>query len=266
MVIWLGAFWCGCLLAQSPLEQAVTLARQKRYDEADQLIATAAEPSSIPQRIAYHRLKAAIASGLGENLKAVSEMRSALALNPHEASLLLATALAEFQARDLDGALAHAQDPPPSPSSYALIGDIQEKRGDYSKAVSAYRSAIKLAPGEEEYRVALGFELIQHQAFRPAIDILEQSVPLFPKSAKLRTLLGIAQYANGDTKQSITSLEDAIEVDRNLDSSYRCLSKIVLQSSTSPSVRTLGYSAHGTNRFAARSTCVWLVNMMMQNC
>ena len=50
--------------AQSPLERAVTLAREKRYAEAREALVGAQEPATVPQRIAFHRLRAAVASGL----------------------------------------------------------------------------------------------------------------------------------------------------------------------------------------------------------
>ncbi len=222
------------LLAQSPLEQAVTLARERRYSEANEMLQGVAPPSETNQRIAFYRLKAAIASGLNDPATAVREMRSALALSPQDPALLLGTAMAEFQAHSLDDALQHAQQAGNLATAQALIGDIQEKRGNFVEAAKAFREAVVLAPDREQYRIALGLELIQHQSFTPAIEMLKNSAPLFPKSAKIRTLLGIAQYANGYTKDAEESLQDAIAVDPKLESAYRCLAQIVLQSSAAP--------------------------------
>src|SRR5258708_7338997 len=90
--------------AQSPLEQAVVLARQERYAEARKALEGAVEPAGLTQRIAFHRLKAAVASGLGDSATAANEMRSALALAPGDAGLQTATAAAELQAGLLDDA------------------------------------------------------------------------------------------------------------------------------------------------------------------
>src|SRR5262249_12976922 len=100
---------------------------------------------------------------------------------------------------------------------------------------SAYREAVKLAPGQEEYRVTLAYDLIQHQNFSAAIELLSKSAPLFPKSARIRTLLGIAQYSDGYIDDAAASLVQAIGADPNVESAYRCLAQIVLQSSASPS-------------------------------
>ncbi|MGH9581861.1 MAG: tetratricopeptide repeat protein [Bryobacteraceae bacterium] len=232
--IFIWAALCSFTMAQLPLQQAVKLTRERRYREAARMLQGVAEPSPLNQRIAFHRLKAAIASGLHENAEAARQMRSALALAPDNPGLLLATALAELRAGYLDDALRHARQSGNTAVAQQLTGDIQEKRGQYVKAAEAYQAAVALAPDREEYRIALGFELIKHQTFRPAIDMLQESSSLFPKSAKIRTLLGIADYADGDLKEARAALESAISLDPKLESAYRCLADIVLQSSAPP--------------------------------
>jgi tetratricopeptide (TPR) repeat protein len=225
---------CGSALPQSPLERAITLAREKRYSESAQILEGVPEPEEIHQRIAFHRLKAANASGMGDPAGAVREMSLALALAPADPNLLAGTAMAELQAGRLDDALRHAESARGDPAAKAVLGDIQEKRGKFAEAVSAYREAVKLAPRQEQYRITLAYDLIRHQDFRRAMKLLAESVPLFPKSARLRTLLGIAQYSNGDSDEAVGTLIAAIEADPNVDSAYRCLAQIVLQSSAPP--------------------------------
>ncbi len=233
------------LFAQSPLEQAVKLAREKRFSEAAKLLEGVPEPAPIPQRIAYHRLRAAVDSGLGEDTAAANEMRAALDLAPADPNLLLATAVAEYQAGLLDDAADHAAQLAAVPSAQSLLGDIEEKRGDYTKAVEAFKTAAALAPGQEAYTLNLAFEWIKHQNFRAAIELLEKSKSTFPQSAKIRTLLGIADYAEGQFRDAETSLEDAIKIDSGLQAAYECLAQIVLQSSAAPS------------EFITRSLCAW---------
>jgi tetratricopeptide (TPR) repeat protein len=222
------------LFAQPSLEKAVVFARAKSYAEARRALAGVPEPQEINQRIAFHRLKAAIASGLGEPTVAIREMRGALALAPNDASLLLATAVSEMQAGLLEDALRHATSAGDTPMARAIVGDIEDKRGNYAAAAGAYQAAVSLAPDQEPYRVALALELIQHQSFPAAIELLKQSVRLFPKSAKLRTLLGIADYASGFADEAITAFKDAISVDPHFDSAYSCLAQVLLESSAPP--------------------------------
>ncbi|HWF47840.1 MAG TPA: tetratricopeptide repeat protein [Bryobacteraceae bacterium] len=222
------------LFAQSSLEKAVALTRERHYAEARQILAGVPEPAEVNQRIAFHRLKAAVASGLNEPTVAVREMRNALALAPNDTKLRLATAIAEMQAGLLDDALDHARMAGNSPTARAIVGDIEDKRGDYAAAASAYQAAVSLAPDQEPYRVALALELIQHQSFAAAIELLKRSEPLFPHSAKLRTLLGIANYASGFGDDAIAAFENAIAVDPHFDSAYSCLAQVLLESSAPP--------------------------------
>ncbi len=224
--------------AQS-LEQAVTLAREKRYAEAHKAVEGAAEPPGTAQRIAFHRLKAAVASGLGEAADAADEMRAALSLAPADAGLLAATAAAELQAGRLDDALAHARAAGNTALSQGLIGDIQEKRGRYVEAVQAYQAAVALAPDREQYRIALALELVQHYTFEPAVAVLEQAAPLFPRSARIRALLGIAQYAAGRYDEAEAALTDALALDAGLEPVYGYLAQVALEASSPPSERTL---------------------------
>ena len=223
-----------CALAQSPIERAVALAREKRYAEARRVLNGVPEPSGVPQKIAFHRLQAAVASGLGEAPRAADEMRAALALAPRDPSLLLAAAAAELQAGRLNDALAHARAGGNTPVAMALIGDIQEKRGEYVEAAKAYQSAVALAPDREQYRIALALEFVQHYTFEPAIAVLQQAAPRFPKSGRIRTLLGIAWYAVGRIDDAQAALLDAIAVEPKLEPAYSYLARIVLESTSPP--------------------------------
>lgn len=225
--------------AQTPLEQAVKFAREQRYAEAGKALEGTAEPAGTAQRIAFHRLKAAIASGLGNAAGAADEMLSALALAPEDAGLQTATAAAELQAGRLDDALTHAQAGSATALGQALLGDIQEKRGKYVEAAKAYQAAVALAPDREQYRVALALELLQHHTFEPAIMVLEQAVPRFPKSARLKVLLGVAQYASGRYEDAEASLTAAIEQAPELEPVYGYLAQAALEAPSAPSERTM---------------------------
>jgi tetratricopeptide (TPR) repeat protein len=182
-------------------------------------------------------LKAAIASGLNQPQNAAAEMRLALALAPADSSLALATAVAESQAGLVDDALQHAQIAAGTAPAQALIGELQERLGNVPAASAAYEAAIALAPRQESYRVAFAFLLIKHQDFRTAIDHLNASVPLFPRSASLPTLLGIAHYAAAEPPEAQQAFEAALKIDAHFIPAYRCLAEIVLQSSAAPPTR-----------------------------
>jgi tetratricopeptide (TPR) repeat protein len=192
------------------------------------------EPQSVPQRIAFHRLKAAIASGLGDAGNAAAEMRLALELAPADVQLQLATAAAELQAGMLDDALAHVRGGEKTAVGQALLGDIQEKRGRYVEAVQAYQAAVALAPDSEQYRMALALELVEHYTFEPAIAVLEQAAPLFPKSARIRTLLGVARYGAERFEDAQAALTEALRLDPGLQPVYGYLTELALESPSPP--------------------------------
>jgi tetratricopeptide (TPR) repeat protein len=228
-----------CAAAQPALEEALQLARRQRYAEARKSLEGVPEPAGVPQRIAFHRLKAAIASGLGDAAAAAAEMASALALAPADRGLQMAAAAAELQAGKLDDALAHARGGSGTAVGQALLGDILEKRGDYLEAAKAYQAAVALAPGNEQYRMALALELVQHHTFEPAIVVLQQAAALFPNSAKILTLLGVAQYAAGHYEESESALTAAIELAPELEPVYGYLGQVAMEASTAPAERTM---------------------------
>ncbi len=221
-------------MAQSPLERAVTLAREKRYAEARKALDGVAEPVDLRQRIAFHRLRAAVASGLGEATGAADEMEAALELAPADQGLLLPAAVAESEAGRLDEAVRHASAVSGSAAAQELVGDIQEKRGQYLEAAKAYQAAVAAAPENEQYRIVLALELVQHHTFAAAIVVLQQAAPLFPKSARIRTLLGIAEYSNGSVDEALANLAQAVVLDPALEPAQRYLIRIALESSGAP--------------------------------
>lgn len=228
------ALVCLAAEAQSPLERAVSLARERRYPEAQALLRGVAEPVPAPQRIAFHRLKAAVESGLNNAAGAAAEMEQALRLAPSDPGLLLATAVAEHAAGNLDLALLHAMAAPGNAPAQALGAGIQELRNKLPEAIAAWREAARLDPTREAYRAGFASALIRDQNFDVAIDALRATLLLFPGSAHLTTLLGIAQFARGDSDEAGRTLSAAIALDPGSEPAFVALTQIVLQASAAP--------------------------------
>jgi Tfp pilus assembly protein PilF len=220
--------------AQSQLQQALTLTRAGRFAEAREVIAGVPVPGAVPQRIAYHRLEAAIAAGLHENDAAAAEMEAALALSPADRSLLLGAAVSEEQAGHLGRALDLLSRAGDSADAKGLLGDIFEKQGRHAESVGAYRDAIRLDPRREVFRMALGKQLIALGAFDQANSELRESLSKFPNSAPILTLLGILQYSGGQPEQAKQILFRAIAADSAYQPAHVILSKIILESSGAP--------------------------------
>jgi Tfp pilus assembly protein PilF len=229
---------CAVALAQAPderIDRAIRFARNKQYAEARRALAGVPAPADRNAAIAFHRLRAAIASGLGEHRAAALEMREGLALAPGNANLLLATAVAERQAGLLDDALAHAEaaaQAVPGAQVETLIGDLQEARGKYVEAANAFKRAVELAPADEQARLNLALELVRHHTFEPAVTVLEQAAAAFPRSTRIRTLLGVADYAIAKTDEAVASLIAALDIDPSFTPAREYLARITLDAQT----------------------------------
>jgi tetratricopeptide (TPR) repeat protein len=226
------------LFGQSALQEAAQLAGERHYQEARKALEGVKAPADPQQQLAFHRLQAAIASGLNEPAVAAREMEQALALDPANSNLILATGLAELTAGELASALSHVQASSESATKEALLGDILEAKRDWAGAVKAYRTAIQLTPSEEKFRIALGMELLKHQQPNEAVAALKDAAEAMPGSVWIRTLLGVAHFANGYEDEAIRALENAVALDARSDAPRAALAKIVLKSSAVPSKRT----------------------------
>jgi tetratricopeptide (TPR) repeat protein len=234
-VLTLAALAWGQAASLDQIERAMRLTREHKFAEARALIGQLAKPSDARLRVPWFRLRAAIASGLGEHQAAAEEMRQALALAPKDANLLFATAVAERTAGLLEEALKHAETArgiAKSPVVETLIGDIQEQRGKYVEAAQAYQRAAELAPDKEQYRLNLALELVRHHTFEPGIAVLRQAAADFPQSPRIPTLLGVAYFAIAKTEDAVGALAGALRVQADFAPARSYLGRISLDATT----------------------------------
>jgi tetratricopeptide (TPR) repeat protein len=228
------AFLVSVAWAQAELQHALTLTRAGRFAEARKAIETAPAPTAVPQQIAYHRLKAAIASGLHEDKAAAEEMEAALVLSPDDRSLLIGAAISEEQAGHLQLAADLLSKAGSDAEAKGLLGGVLDKQGRHAESIAAYRDAIRLDTGREAFHVALAKELIALGAFDEAASELQGSLAKFPTSAPLLTLAGILEYSGGQTDAARQVLARAITADPGYEPAYVSLAKIALDSSGAP--------------------------------
>ena len=230
------AITAGVVWAQSPLEQAVTMARERRYQDADRLLQGVAEPENPAQQIAFHRLKAAVAAGLGDHADAAEQMRQALRTRTDRRRLffwvlrwlrsrqaILAARLPMRQAREILRARRR------------FWQTSMSEPGRCRTRLMPGRKRLRWTGGNEGYRLGLAANLIAQRNFESAIELLDGSLALFTNKVRLRTLLGIAQYASSDTEGAILTLNAAISEGPEERAAYQCLSQIVLRSAAAPS-------------------------------
>ncbi len=175
-----------CALAAGSLDRAVTLARQHQFREAAAEVADAPVPSEPFQLLGYHRLKAAIASGLGDAATAASEMDAALLLAPEDKGLQAAAAVAALQEGQ---ALAEAK--------------------KYSEAAPFFDRAFALAPerGEAAFNAALAW--FEAGDWDRAATIADRAKAA-GDSATVESLIGDIAEKRGDPLAAVRAYQAAV--------------------------------------------------------
>jgi LmbE family N-acetylglucosaminyl deacetylase/tetratricopeptide (TPR) repeat protein len=195
----------------SNISDAVRLTRLHHFAEAERVLAAIEVPEETSSAIVFHRVKAAVASGLNRPYDGAAEMHQALELAPGDPRLLAATARAD-----------------------AAAGDAYEAGGDSVKAVREYQLAIQLDAYEEQYRLSLAVELMQHHTFKPAAQILEKAAEDFPGSARCATALGLAYYLEDEQGRAAAALLRAMSLNAEFSPPRIYLSQISLAQADAP--------------------------------
>jgi tetratricopeptide (TPR) repeat protein len=194
------------------MQWALVLARLHKYQDAQKALAGLTPPGAAEARIGFYRLKASVASGLGNSAAAAAEMEKALALQPQDPGLTVATALAELQSENFDRAASlieplysRTHDPH---SGLILLQAQLRLHADVHKTLDSLR-ATELQPGEElVFRQQLAEILVAHGDFSAAIPELTRAVKLDPSRADLAYNLALAQFKAGHLDDSLQSAQN----------------------------------------------------------
>jgi len=202
---------------------AALLARLHRYSEASRVMGGLLPPASRGERLSFYRLKASIASGLGDTVTAASEMEKALALSPNQTGLQIAAAAAEIQAKHWNQAATLAGplfDRTHDPGLGLMLLEAQLGGGDDTKATLESLRAVTLPPQQElPLRQRTAELLIAHGRFTESTDELKRAVELNPVRADLNFNLALAQFKAGRlddalaTAQKCQKLADSAELE-----------------------------------------------------
>ncbi len=95
---------------------------------------------------------------------------------------------------------------------FNLLGDIDERAGDYTAAAVGYQRAAHLEP-TEPHLFDWGNNLLRLRAYDDAADVFTASLRRHPRSARLHVGLGIAQYSRGRHEDAVTSFCEAADLD-----------------------------------------------------
>ena len=189
------------------------------------------------QREGFYTELGAILSAAGFHNECVEALEKAVESDPGKADLYYDLALAQFRAGQLDGALESARRSKSLHDDAALeslIGDIQEARGQSLEAVHSYQAAVAFAPDQEQYHLALGFELLRHATFEPALAVFQRAAEQFPKSSRAQIAIGLTHYFLEQYPEAIHALLEASQADPNSVLALSYLGEIQLQQPVTP--------------------------------
>jgi tetratricopeptide (TPR) repeat protein len=105
-----------------------------------------------------------------------------------------------------------------------LLGQIDEKDGQFVAAANDYEAAAHLDPSEDNL-FNWGSEMLLHRTYEPAITIFQKGVELYPKSPRMQIGLGLALYSRGKYDDAIRSLLTAADLKPNDPRCYVFLSE-----------------------------------------
>lgn len=105
-----------------------------------------------------------------------------------------------------------------------LLGQIEEKDGNFVTAVNEYERAAHQDPSESNL-FDWGSELLLHQTLEPAIEVFRKAAEHYPNSARIAIGLGIAYYSRGIYDEAVRSLVRAADLSPTDPRCYLFLSK-----------------------------------------
>jgi len=85
-----------------------------------------------------------------------------------------------------------------------LLGNVEERAGNFAGADPEYERAAHMAP-TEEHLFDWGNNLLQLRAFEDATKVFTPAIARHPQSARLHVGLGIAQYSRGQHEDAVKS-------------------------------------------------------------
>ena len=203
-------------IPQIKTEWAVVLAQLHRYPEAQRALIGVSLPEDRQERITFYRLKGSIALGLGNPSDAASAMEKALALNPNDEGLALATATAQLQSKHWERAAALSQpvfsgSHDPTAGLILLEAKVAVKQ-DFRGTLEQLRSLNLPSTDELAFRQRIAQVLIAHGQIGDAVEDLKVVTELDPARGDLFFNLALAQFRAGSVDDALASAQKSKEL------------------------------------------------------
>jgi tetratricopeptide (TPR) repeat protein len=114
-------------------------------------------------------------------------------------------------------------------SMHRLLGELDEKMGEPLLAVHEDEQAVRLDPNEENY-FAWGSELLLHRAVWQAAEVFKNGTRAHPRSARMLTALGTAQFAGDLYDEAAANLCAASDLDPSDPEPYSFMGRVEIAS------------------------------------
>ena len=165
--------------------------KQKKYDDALKILATAKEKFQLAYQIPYF-------TGLVHS----EEKRYAEAVE----SFGIAQSLAEQS----------SQEPKPNSAFYFYFGAACERTGDFERAVTMFRKSIELNPDNGEALNYLGYMWAEKGIhLDEALELIQKALKLEPDDGAYLDSLGWVLFKLGRDAEALTSLRRATELEKD---------------------------------------------------
>src|ERR1700758_2451282 len=105
-----------------------------------------------------------------------------------------------------------------------LLGEINEKDGQFVVAANEYETAAHQDPSESNL-FDWGSELLLHRTLDPAVEVFRQASQRYPNSPRLAVGLGVALYSRGNYDDAVKALIKGADLNPSDSRCYLFLSK-----------------------------------------
>jgi tetratricopeptide (TPR) repeat protein len=203
------------------LRQAIQFTREHHYAEAESALRGVPAPPNPVQRIAFLRLKAAIASGLGHFAVAADDMAAAAALAPEDQGLRIAAGIARLQdqvenhvnpALTLKHLRSESLPPEQAIDIRLRLAEILSGASLFPEAATDFAAASGLAPDRADLLYNLALAHFRSGELSPALESAERARNI-QDSASLESLIGDIQEKQGNSLAAVHSYQAAVTLD-----------------------------------------------------
>lgn len=184
--------------------------------------------SASPDSFEAHRALATFLITQGKLEAAIPHLQRARTIDPNDYANGYDLVLALIETGKLDAARSEVRRMLARKETgelHNLSGNIEERAGRLADAAPEYERAAHLEP-TETHLFDWGNNLVQLQAFEPAMQVFSAAISRHPQSARLHVGLGIADYAQGKYEDAVKSFCRAADLDPSDPRAYQFLGEM----------------------------------------